>query len=79
MVTLNKDSLQLVQVMRERDDACRAWRASGTDGDRDVYRRLRNKVKKLSRKAKRDYLCTDMLSDKNSFWRGIRNFALRPA
>ena len=74
-----EDSPELVQVMRERDEAYRTWRISGTDDDRCVYRRLRNRVKEMFAKSKRDFLCSEMLSDKSSFWRGIRNFALRPA
>ena len=74
-----KDSPELTKSMRERDDAFQKWCNSRTESDRDVYRRLRNRVKNLFAKAKRDFLCNDMLSDKSSFWRGIRNFALRPA
>ena len=74
-----EDSPGLVRVMRERDEAYRTWRISGTDDDRCVYRRLRSRVKEMFAKSKRDCLCSEMLSDKSSFWRGIRNFALRPA
>ena len=69
---------ELRQMMRERDLAFSAWRASGVDSDLLTYRQLRNRAKCLLAKAKRDYLCSSMLSDRTSFWKNIRNFAMRP-
>ena len=73
-----EDSPELQQLLRDRDEAYRAWRFSGTDSDRYCYRRLRNRVKGFLAERKRDYLCTRMLTDRREFWRGIRDFALRP-
>ena len=72
-------SPELSEVMQERNEAYAAWRASGAESDRAEYRRLRNRVKGMFSEAKRDFLCSEMLSDKGSFWRGIRNFSLRSA
>ena len=74
-----EDSQELQDLLRERDQAYRAWRRSGTDSDRNVYRRLRNRVKACLAQCKRDFLCERMLSDRRSFWRNVRDFALRPA
>ena len=74
-----EDSPELLQLMRERDEAFRRWRHTQTTFDRNEYRLLRNRVKGAFAKAKRDFLCSQMLSDRTSFWRGIREFAYRPA
>ena len=55
--------------MSERDLAFSAWRASGVDSDLLTYRQLRNRAKCLLAKAKRDYLCSSMPSDRTSFWK----------
>ena len=64
--------------MRERDRAYREWRRTGTEETRANYRRLRNCVKSSCAQAKRNFLCGTMLVDRASFWRGIREFAIRP-
>ena len=69
----------LREVLRERDLAYRVWRRSRAESDHCFYRRLRNKVKGLLIKRKRDFLCNRMLADRRGFWRGVRDFALRPA
>ena len=69
---------ELRQIMRERDQAFKVWRRTGSEEDRSAYRRLRNTVKSRCAQAKRNFLCGNMLTDRASFWRGIRDFALRP-
>ena len=69
---------ELREIMDERDRAFTIWRASGAESDLSTYRHLRNRVKRLLAKSKRDYLCSSMLSDRTNFWRNIRNFAIRP-
>ena len=72
------DNHVLRSTMRERDQAFRVWRQTGTESSRTEYRRLRNKVKSDCAKSKREFLCESMVTDRASFWRGIREFALRP-
>ena len=74
-----KDDSELRHTMQARDTAYQMWRRSGNNSDRVRYRELRNKVKNLMSKAKRDFLCEMMQTDRRGFWRGIRNFTFRPA
>ena len=74
-----EDCPELRELICERDAAYRVWRRSRTDGDRDKYRRLRNCVKRRLTRCKREFLSAGMLSDRGSFWRNVKEFALRPA
>lgn len=69
---------QLQTLKGERDEAFHLWRQSGLASDKNAYRKLRNKVKGCFAESKREFLCERMATDRRSFWRNIRDFALRP-
>ena len=75
---LNENS-ELRHAMQARDMAYRMWRCSRAEADRARYCLLRNRVKGRMSKAKREFLCETMLTDRRGFWRGIKNFAFRSA
>ena len=72
-----EDNPELRALMSQRDEAHRVWRETRTHQNLETYRTLRNRVKGSFARSKRDFLCSYLLSDRTSFWRGIKHFSLR--
>ena len=66
-----KDDSELRYAMQARDTAYQMRRRSFNNSDRVRYREMRNNVKSLMPKAKREFLCEMMQMDRRGFWRGI--------
>ena len=74
-----EDNSELRDIMRQRDEAHRVWKLNRNQQNLENYRILRNRVKGHFAKSKREFLCSHMLSDRNSFWRCIKQFSFRSA
>ena len=74
-----RDNPDIDTAMEERDTARRTWRRSRSAEARRDYQLSRNRLKGLLARAKREFLCNDLLTDRRGFWSRIKSFALRPA
>ena len=74
-----RDNPELTSAMEDRDEARRAWQRTRTPESRRRYQILRNTVKRLLHRARRDFLCDSLASDKQSFWSNLKNFAFLSA
>ena len=57
-----ENNSEILELLHQRDLAFRAWRNFGGQELRDAYKLLKNRTKKVIACARRDYLCTDMLT-----------------
>ena len=73
-----RDNPQVRSAMQERDASRRAWENLRTDDARLAYQRCRNNLKGILIRAKSQYLCNDLLTDKQRFWSRLKSFALKP-
>ena len=70
------DDVAIKQLMLERDAARNNWQCSRSPETRAEFTRLRNAVKCLLIKARRDYLCSQISSSHtNKFWHNFKQFA----
>ena len=74
-----REDAELTLAMEQCDEARRTWEACRTPRHRAEYTRHRNKVKTELARARRDFLCGPLLSDRSFFWSRIKEFAFRPA
>ena len=63
--------------MEDRDEARRTWQRSRTPESHHEYRRRRNTLKSQLIRARRDFLCDSLLSDKQTFWSRLKCFAVQ--
>ena len=71
------DNPELTSSMKDRDEARRTWQRSRTPERCHKYRRRRNTLKNQLIRARRDFLCDSLLSDKQAFWSSLKCFEVQ--
>ena len=74
-----RNNPELSSAMEDRDVARATWETERTPEARNRYRRLRNQVKGVIIKARREFVCGGLLSDRQNFWSRLKTFVMRPA
>ena len=74
-----RDNPELMTAMEDRDEARRMWQRTRTPESRRTYQQLRNTVKCLLIRARRNFLCDSLVSDKQEFWSNIKRFSVQSA
>ena len=66
----------LREMIRKKNISHRRWMSSKSNENRDEYNKVRNKVKRLMRQAKRDHekgICLKSKSNPKAFWSHVRH------
>ena len=75
-----RDNIEIATAMQERDAARDTWERTRTAEARQTYQRRRNDVKGHITRARRSYMCDNLVSSENrrAFWDRLKRFELKP-
>ena len=74
-----RNNPEVATAKEDRDAARRTWTENRTPETRLEYQHSRNQLKRVLIRAKRQYLCGSLMTDRRQFWGRIKAFALRPS
>ena len=74
-----RNNPEIATAREDSDAARRTWVGSKTPETRLTYQQSRNKLKSSIIRAKRQYLCDSLMTDRRQFWSRIKAFAFRPS
>ena len=72
-----RNNPEITTAREDRDAARETWTEHKTTATRLNYQQSRNKLKSTITRAKRQYLCDSLATDRRQFWSRIKAFAFR--